>query len=98
MNNKIQWINTRWLIFSLIIIFLDQISKNWVVTHLEPFQAFQIFPFFDLLLSFNTGAAWSFLDHASGWQQYLFGGIAGIMSVIIIFFLLKQAPKYILIP
>jgi len=96
MRSSYHWINSRWLLISLMVILLDQLTKSWVVAHLIPFQPFTIFSFFDLLLSFNTGAAWSFLDHAGGWQQWLFGGIAGVVSLLIILFLFRQNPRQIL--
>lgn len=62
-----------YLFFTLIIIALDQWSKHWAVNHLFIYEPKTIIRgFFDLTLARNTGAAFSFLDSASGWQTMFF--------------------------
>lgn len=70
----------RWwlyLVFSVLIIAVDQASKIWVLQSI-PFQARQpvLEGFFDLTHVYNPGAAFSFLADAGGWQKYLFTGFA----------------------
>ena len=82
----------RWLIFSVFIIALDQASK-WLVSHyLILNQPVEVLPFFNLLFMQNTGAAFSFLHDAAGWQRWMFSLIAVVISVVILRALYKM-PK-----
>lgn len=78
-----------WLGVSALVITLDRVTKLWVNTQLNYQQPFTILPFFDLVLSYNRGAAFSFLDRASGWQNWMFSGLAIVVSIIIINWLRK---------
>lgn len=73
-----------WLWIAVLVIALDRISKLWVVSHLMFYEPMEILPFFNLTLAHNTGAAFSFLDSAGGWQHLFFIGLALIVSVIIL--------------
>lgn len=79
--------NMRFLSLSLIVILIDQITKTWAMHTLMPYQAQKIFPFFNLTLAYNTGAAFSFLNTASGWQNIFFIAIALVISVVLIVWL-----------
>lgn len=79
----------NWLIVSLAIVVVDQVSKAWIQHVLQPYQEWVITPFFSLILVFNTGAAFSFLSDASGWQRYFFI-ILAIAAVIFILYLLRS--------
>jgi lipoprotein signal peptidase len=59
----------RWLGISLIVIILDQISKAIMLGAFFPGEQRPITGFFSLVLTFNTGAAFSFLAAADGWQR-----------------------------
>ena len=74
----------KWLWVSLLVIILDQAAKQIAETLLIPHQAVNLLPFFDWYLTYNTGAAFSFLANAGGWQRWLFTAIAIIMSVLIV--------------
>ncbi len=84
--------NLRWLWLAVLIIAIDQISKHVVLYHLPYAKPIALLPFFNLTLAFNTGAAFSFLHNESGWQQWLFAGIAILVSLAIIIYLSKM-PK-----
>lgn len=77
-------------IYGLIIalsIIADQLSKNLILQHMQYMQRKAVIPgFFDLILVYNTGAAFSFLADAGGWQKFLFMGLALIICV----YLLKE--------
>lgn len=73
----------KWLWLAVLIIVLDRLSKIWVVSHLTLFQPMPLLPIFNLTLAYNTGAAFSFLNSASGWQNVLFGGLAIIVSIVL---------------
>jgi len=63
---------TLWLGLSGLIIVLDQLSKLWVVSLLKLGQSIELTSFFNLVFVFNTGAAFSFLSDAGGWQRWFF--------------------------
>lgn len=67
-----------------IVILLDQISKLWVFNTFAAGEAIAITPFFNLVLVFNPGAAFSFLADHAGWQRWFFAAIAlGISGWIV---------------
>lgn len=66
-----------WLAVSLLVIALDQLSKAWVLATLPEFQAIPVIDgFWNWYRTYNTGAAFSFLSDAGGWQQYFFVALA----------------------
>jgi signal peptidase II len=66
----------RWLPVTAAVIALDQLVKLWIVEHLVLYRTVRILPVLDITLTYNTGAAFSFLAGASGWQKWLFAGLA----------------------
>ena len=74
----------RWLWISLLVIILDQAAKQIAEAQLTPHQAVNLFPYFDWYLTYNTGAAFSFLANAGGWQRWLFTVIAIVISIVIV--------------
>ena len=78
---------TRWFVISALVIVLDQLTKYWVSQSLAPGESVPVTPFFNLVLTYNTGAAFSFLSRASGWQRGLFILIAVLASLLIIYFI-----------
>jgi signal peptidase II len=66
----------RWLPVTAAVIGLDQVVKLWIVAHLALYGTIRILPVLDITLTYNTGAAFSFLAGASGWQKWLFAGLA----------------------
>src|SRR4051794_15397604 len=65
-----------WLPLSGVVIALDQLSKWWIVHHFQPYEHLRVLPVLDITLAFNEGAAFSFLADASGWQRWVFTGLA----------------------
>jgi signal peptidase II len=53
----------------------------------------KVLPFFDLTLAYNTGAAFSFLNSASGWQNVFFSVLAFVVSIAIIAWLFRLRKK-----
>jgi len=70
-----------WIV--VLVVSVDQLSKLLAVTYLKS-RSFVIFPFLELVLVHNRGAAFGFLDHAPGWQNGLFIAIALIVSIVIL--------------
>jgi len=71
--------NLRWLWLSFIIVMLDQWTKLLIIKHLSLHKYYAVMPFLNFTLTFNTGTAFSFLSFASGWQIWLFVGLAVIV-------------------
>ncbi len=71
----------RWYALALIVVLLDQYTKGLASAHLDYARPQPVFFWFDLTLHHNTGAAFSFLSDAGGWQRWLFTGIAVTMSI-----------------
>jgi signal peptidase II len=76
-----------WLWLSLLVVILDQLSKVWINTHLPFNQPVAVLPWFDLRLLYNTGAAWSILATAGGWQRWFLSGLALVISLLIVIWL-----------
>ncbi len=68
-----------WLALAVAVALLDQFSKQWILDSLHLGQVVPITGFFDLVLVFNPGAAFSFLAEHSGWQRWFFTGLAVII-------------------
>ena len=75
-----------WLLLSLVVVLFDQFTKDLVVQNLVEFQRINLVPMLDLVRFHNTGAAFSFLANAGGWQHWLFTGIAFAVSIGIIWY------------
>lgn len=74
-----------WLIASGFVIAVDQLTKYWVQTSLPEYTAIPVIEgWWNWYRSYNTGAAFSFLSQAGGWQQYLFVFLAlGITGLLV---------------
>ncbi|WP_321348593.1 signal peptidase II [Halopseudomonas oceani] len=73
-----------WLVLSVLVIVLDQLTKWVAVSELQLYQQVPIIDdLFSFTLAYNTGAAFSFLADASGWQRWLFAVIAVVVSVVL---------------
>lgn len=79
----------KWLWLSLLVLLLDQASKLTVDASMQLFESIPLLPGFNLTYVHNTGAAFSFLSQAGGWQRWLFAGLAVVMSSIITVWLLR---------
>ena len=82
-----------WLAASGVVMLADQWSKHWVVTSLPEHTAVPVFQgWWNWYRSYNTGAAFSFLADAGGWQQYLFIALALVIAAVLIRWL-RQTPR-----
>lgn len=79
----------HWLWLSVVVIALDQATKFLASSLLDFGVPVPVLPLFNLTLAHNTGAAFSFLADASGWQRWFFVGIAVLVSGGIIVWLRK---------
>ena len=77
-----------WLVLSLLVLVIDQVSKAHFEGSLEMFQQIVVIPdYFSWTLAYNTGAAFSFLADSSGWQRWLFALIAVVVSTVLLVWL-----------
>lgn len=77
----------KWLWLSALVIVLDLATKAIASHYLVMHQPLPVFPGFNWTLMHNTGAAFSFLSDASGWQRWFFSIIAIFVSVGITFWM-----------
>jgi len=72
---------------AFVILVLDLASKYWIESTLEFGQVIPLTSFFNLMLTYNPGAAFSFLSEQSGWQRWFLSGIAGSAALLIVYLL-----------
>ncbi len=82
----------KWLWLSVVVIVLDQVTKYMVTDSLHLYQSIPVLPSLNLVLAHNSGAAFSFLSDAGGWQRWFFTVIAIVVSIVIVVWItrLKQ--------
>jgi len=79
----------RWLWLTVLVIAADQLTKAMIVSNLQLFERRDWLPMLGVTHVHNRGAAFSFLSDATGWQHYLFLGLAAVVSVGIIVWLVR---------
>ena len=84
----------RWLWLAGFIIIADQISKWIVLSSLQPGESRYVAPIFNWVLTFNAGAAFSFLSDAGGWQRWFFTVLALGVSVWIVSMLRQHTGEF----
>lgn len=81
-----------WIWLSVIVVLLDQVTKllaeSWLVMH----QPVAVFPGFNWMLAYNTGAAFSFLADAGGWQRWFFIGLGCAVGIGLSIWLTRIKP------
>ena len=83
-----------WLWLSLLVFVVDQASKFYFDSSLSMYQQIVIIPdYFSWTLAYNTGAAFSFLAGASGWQRWLFAAIAIAVSAVLVVWMKRLKPE-----
>lgn len=87
-RTPIHW--TRWLWVSLAVVVADRLSKMWMSSSFAYGEVREITPFFNLVLAHNTGAAFSFLADAGGWQRWFFTIVAVAISAAIVVMLRRH--------
>lgn len=80
-----------WLALAVAIVVLDQFTKTLILGWFQHGEVRPVTSFFNLVRVHNTGAAFSFLAGASGWQRWFFVGI-GIAASVFIVWMLKKHP------
>jgi signal peptidase II len=78
-----------WLGLALLLLIADQFTKVLILGYYRLGDATYVTSFFNVVRVHNTGAAFSFLSSASGWQRWFFTGI-GIVAALFILWMLKS--------
>ncbi len=78
-----------WFAVALAVIALDQLTKTLILGHFEYGDSRYVTPFFNLVRVHNSGAAFSFLADASGWQRWFFVGL-GVAAAGFITWMLRR--------
>lgn len=83
----------RWWLIAIIVIALDQLTKIMADSLLHYGQPWVITPFFNFTLSYNPGAAFSFLADQGGWQRWFFTIIAAVVSIVLVGWIARIASE-----
>ena len=88
-------LSNPWIGFILaaIVIGLDQYTKVVATAELQYRVPVEITSWFDLMLAHNTGAAFSFLASAGGWQRWFLAGVAVAVSLFVAVWLTRLKPS-----
>jgi len=78
-----------WLLFSAVIVVLDLWTKQIATDSLTLYRPVELTPWLNMTLAHNYGAAFSFLSDAGGWQRWLFTGLASVITVVLVVWLLR---------
>jgi len=83
----------RLLWLSGLVIVLDQLTKFWIMARFDEYEVLVVWPVFNLTLVYNTGAAFSFLSDAGGWQRWFFIGLASVVSLAMVLWMRQLQPR-----
>lgn len=86
----------KWVWWGLILVLLgcDQVSKGLIVSYYKPYELVSVFPSLNILLVFNSGSAFGFLNRSgSGWHQWFFTAFSLLMSVTLVVWMTRLSWK-----
>ena len=81
-----------WLGIALVVLLFDQFTKLLIIDSFQLGDSQTVTSFFNLVRVHNSGAAFSFLSSASGWQRWFFTGI-GLVAAVYIVWMLRSHPE-----
>jgi len=79
-----------WLGLAGVVVLLDQLTKAVIAATMQLGDSRLVTPFFDIVRAHNSGAAFSFLSDAGGWQRWFFIAIAAAATVFIVWMLMRH--------
>ncbi len=88
----------HWLALAAVVVVLDQLTKFGASAVLNYAEPVAIFPGLNFTLAHNTGAAFSLLSEASGWQRWFFAAIALVVSIVITVWLRQVGDEELWLP
>lgn len=80
-----------WLGLALVLLLADQFTKVLILGYYRLGDGTYVTSFFNIVRVHNTGAAFSFLASASGWQRWFFTAV-GVGAAVFIIYLLRSHP------
>lgn len=80
-----------WLGLALLVLLADQLSKIWIIGSFQLGDSLPMTSFFNLVRVHNSGAAFSFLAQAGGWQRWFFTGLGSAAALLMVWLLKKHA-------
>ena len=83
------WLSLCWYGLAVLVIVLDQYTKFLAENALDYGRPVEVFSWFNLTLQYNTGAAFSFLSEAGGWQRFFLSGVAVLISAVLVVWLYR---------
>ncbi len=81
----------HWLAIALVIVLVDQFTKLLIVGSMQLGDSTPVTTFFNIVRAHNSGAAFSFLADASGWQRWFFTGLGSVAAVFMVWLLRSHA-------
>ncbi|MFZ4076801.1 MAG: signal peptidase II [Legionellaceae bacterium] len=81
---------------SVCILALDQLTKYWALKALSPYEPVSVVPFLNWTLSYNTGAAFSFLGSTGAWHLWFFMIFSALMSCYIAVWMVRKTHEHAL--
>lgn len=84
---------TLWLGIAAVVVLLDQVTKITMSRLLAYGQSEPVTSFFNLVMVYNPGAAFSFLASSGGWQRWFFSALALAVSIFIVWMLNRNASQ-----
>jgi signal peptidase II len=81
----------HWLAMALLIVLVDQFTKLLIVGSMQLGDSRMVTDYFNIVRAHNSGAAFSFLADASGWQRWFFTGLGSVASVFMVWLLRSHA-------
>ena len=88
----------RWVALAGLVVVLDQVTKVLASHMLEPHVPVKLLPGLNLTLTHNTGAAFSLLSQAGGWQRWFFSALSVVVSILIIVWLRRLGRSQLWLP
>lgn len=85
-----------WFLVAAAVVVLDRLTKWAMLDWLRPGEVVEVMPFFNFVLVYNRGAAFSFLAGAPGWQTPFFVAVAVIASAVVSWLLWRHPARRLL--
>jgi signal peptidase II len=82
-----------WLCLAAVIVLLDQLSKTLIASSLQLGDSHTVTQYFNIVRAHNSGAAFSFLASAGGWQRWFFTGLGLIASLFMVWMLKSHSAQ-----
>jgi signal peptidase II len=86
----------RWFVLAAAVVLADQATKSLMLARFALGERLELAPFFNLVLVYNKGAAFSFLSDASGWQKPLLVAFAVVAAAIVSILIVRRPGERLL--